>query len=369
MRFFKVKTFLMHIGSVASSTMLHMRTTIVAATYMVVAASVANVTPYGQQTQHAVAARLPMVAPVDAAMPAATTVEATEEPEATKSTIGAADPLSSIRITSRFGGRVHPVTGKYRAHQGVDYDAELEDPVYSVLPGKISFAGKKGGYGNAVEVFYPQHGTTTLYAHLNSIQVEKGQTVGKGETLGGAGTTGVSTGVHLHLAVKRDGTYIEPLRYLAGAGDESNLVVATAQPGAKRKRATHFNARVITAKSKSKSRSRTSIAKSTKRGAAKIIVAKAGKSKKSNAVQIAKASKSLTKFAKATKSTKIAKSTKKKLNATEIANLENRFTRASREARTFAKLYEDGIISRRERDTKMQAANNARSKFEAAKKD
>lgn len=138
-----------------------------------------------------------------------------------------APPLETIEITSLFGSRVHPVTGIHTKHEGVDYDAELGDEVFTILPGKVKFAGWKRGYGKTVEVQHPRHNVSTLYAHLSKISVRKGQKIAKAQKVGEAGSTGLSTGVHLHFGVRnRFGRFIEPLAFLAKVRDGRPSYVA-----------------------------------------------------------------------------------------------------------------------------------------------
>lgn len=124
-------------------------------------------------------------------------------------------PVKDTRITSKYGMRVHPITGKHRFHNGVDFSAKLNQRVYSVLDGKVVRCGPRGALGIAVEIYHPGKRTTTIYGHLNRKLVARGQTVKAGQPIGLAGTTGRSTGVHLHFIVKQHAKTVEPLRFLA----------------------------------------------------------------------------------------------------------------------------------------------------------
>jgi murein DD-endopeptidase MepM/ murein hydrolase activator NlpD len=127
-----------------------------------------------------------------------------------------AAPLSSTKITSRFGYRIHPVTNKYSFHNGVDFKAKLNQDVKAVMPGVVVKAGWRGNLGKAVEIYHPDKKLRTIYGHLNKIEVRKGERLQAGTTLGGAGTTGRSTGVHLHLIAKQEnGSYIDSSKIIA----------------------------------------------------------------------------------------------------------------------------------------------------------
>jgi murein DD-endopeptidase MepM/ murein hydrolase activator NlpD len=122
-------------------------------------------------------------------------------------------PAEEGRISSEFGNRSDPFTGQNRFHSGADIAAPLGTRIYAAADGEVTFAGQHGGYGETVII---DHGDTyeTLYAHLNSIDVSVGDQVGKGEEIGGMGTTGRSTGVHLHYEIIRNGEHINPYLYM-----------------------------------------------------------------------------------------------------------------------------------------------------------
>ncbi len=120
-------------------------------------------------------------------------------------------PLKSYVITSGFGIRFHPILKKYRPHHGVDYAAPYGTKVRSVGDGKVIFAGWRGGYGKTVIIRHGK-GYITTYAHLSRIYVKKGQNVKQGQIIGAVGSTGLSTGPHLHFEVRRHGRLLNPLR-------------------------------------------------------------------------------------------------------------------------------------------------------------
>jgi murein DD-endopeptidase MepM/ murein hydrolase activator NlpD len=122
-------------------------------------------------------------------------------------------PVSGAVITSRFGKRTDPFHGKVKNHKGVDFAAKQGTPITPVKPGIVVAAGKRGGYGNVVVVDHGD-GTTSLYAHCHELKVQKGQRVGRGDVIATVGTTGRSTGPHLHLEVHKDGAAIDPMSVL-----------------------------------------------------------------------------------------------------------------------------------------------------------
>ncbi len=122
-------------------------------------------------------------------------------------------PVDFARISSRFSnGRKHPILNKIRAHKGVDYAAARGTPIKSAGDGKVLLAGRKGGYGNTVVI---QHGNRyrTLYAHMQGFAkgVRNGASVKQGQIIGYIGTTGLSTGPHLHYEFQVDGVHVDPL--------------------------------------------------------------------------------------------------------------------------------------------------------------
>ncbi|WP_349236015.1 M23 family metallopeptidase [Altererythrobacter sp. TH136] len=119
-------------------------------------------------------------------------------------------PLASSSLTSRFGMRGHPVSGGVRMHSGVDLAAPAGSPVYATASGVVSFANWNGGYGQLVVV---DHGNQiqTRFAHLSRLLVAPGQRVSKGQVVGLVGSTGRSTGPHLHYEIRQAGRAVNPL--------------------------------------------------------------------------------------------------------------------------------------------------------------
>jgi len=121
-------------------------------------------------------------------------------------------PLDRIHISSSFGMRTHPVTGRFAMHNGIDYTGRIGTPVYSVAEGKIVESGYDGTSGNKVAVRHSD-GTTTYYLHLNSILARKGMKVAARQKIGTIGNTGRSTGPHLHFGVKTaSGSWTNPAK-------------------------------------------------------------------------------------------------------------------------------------------------------------
>lgn len=117
-------------------------------------------------------------------------------------------------ITSGYGMRVHPIFGTERFHAGVDIDAECGDPIWSAETGKVLSAGSNGGYGIATVVDHGD-GLSTLYAHQSATSVSAGAVVERGQRIGTVGTTGFSTGCHLHFEVRINGEPVDPAPYLS----------------------------------------------------------------------------------------------------------------------------------------------------------
>ena len=116
-------------------------------------------------------------------------------------------------ITSPFGWRVHPIFGTQRLHTGIDIGADYGDAIRAADGGVVIHADWMGGYGNAVIIDHG-NGISTLYAHNSQLLVDEGQTVAKGQTMARCGSTGYSTGPHLHFEVRQNGSPVNPLNYL-----------------------------------------------------------------------------------------------------------------------------------------------------------
>ena len=112
-------------------------------------------------------------------------------------------------ITDPFGMRMHPVTHQWRMHNGLDIGAPMGATIVASAPGKIIYAGWEGGYGNTIII---DHGgaTSTLYGHCSQLFVSEGQDVARGQAIGAVGSTGVSTGPHLHFEIRINGVAVDP---------------------------------------------------------------------------------------------------------------------------------------------------------------
>ena len=141
-----------------------------------------------------------------------------------------AAPLDDYSIRSGFGARVDPLTGKRAFHPGLDLTAPYRTPVYSTAPGAVTFAGVLGGYGKTVEIDHG-HGIVTRFAHLHRISVARGQTIRAHQKLGELGSTGRSTGPHLHYEVLVNGDPIDPEKFLqVGAEAAAAPAIPTDRP-------------------------------------------------------------------------------------------------------------------------------------------
>ena len=135
-----------------------------------------------------------------------------------------ASPLEFSRVSSGYGMRFHPVLGRNKAHMGVDYAAPTGTPVRTIADGVVSFAGWQNGYGNVIEISHSDN-KSTLFAHLSRIDVSKGARVAQGDFVGAVGTTGMSTGPHLHFEFKDNGMHQDPLEI---ARQSENIPISTA---------------------------------------------------------------------------------------------------------------------------------------------
>jgi murein DD-endopeptidase MepM/ murein hydrolase activator NlpD len=134
-------------------------------------------------------------------------------------------PLAPVVITSPFGTRMHPIIGDYRFHAGLDLLADLAQPVRAAYDGTVVYSGWNGAYGKQIELQHDPH-LATRYGHLLSLLVADGARVKRGQVIGLAGSTGLSTGVHLHFELLRDGTAEDPEGALPEPGDHPRPTVA-----------------------------------------------------------------------------------------------------------------------------------------------
>ncbi|SFV66442.1 Membrane proteins related to metalloendopeptidases [hydrothermal vent metagenome] len=123
-------------------------------------------------------------------------------------------PLRHIRVTSSFSRRRwHPILKRYRPHHGTDFGARKGTPLLAVNDGRVSFSGWMRGYGNVVKIRHAG-GYESLYAHQSRRRVKRGQRVKKGQIIGYVGSTGRSTGPHLHFGLTKNGRWVDPMKVL-----------------------------------------------------------------------------------------------------------------------------------------------------------
>ena len=125
-------------------------------------------------------------------------------------------PVDEARVTSTFGMRVHPISGELKQHNGLDLAAAEGTPVAAAADGKVVFSGEEDGYGNLVIIEHAD-GRRTYYGHLAEIMVQDGQQVAAGQQVATVGSTGQSTGPHLHFELRdQSGTPVDPWPAVAG---------------------------------------------------------------------------------------------------------------------------------------------------------
>lgn len=122
-------------------------------------------------------------------------------------------PVEKVRITSNYGTRTDPFTGEQKKHRGIDFAGKIGTELLAVAPGRVISAGDRVGYGTTVEIDHGL-GFTTLYAHLSQIMVTRGDWVRPGTIVGLAGSTGRSTGPHLHYEIRYKGVPFDPTKFV-----------------------------------------------------------------------------------------------------------------------------------------------------------
>jgi murein DD-endopeptidase MepM/ murein hydrolase activator NlpD len=141
-------------------------------------------------------------------------------------------PVAYTRLSSPFGWRLNPVTRRRSLHEGMDLVAPRGAAVYAASGGVVTKAGREAGYGNMVEIDHG-NGLVTRYAHASALDVKVGDLVEKGQMIARVGTSGRSTGPHLHFEVRMAGTPLDPRLFLAQPGVSGHLVAdASAHAGA-----------------------------------------------------------------------------------------------------------------------------------------
>ena len=144
---------------------------------------------------------------------------------ATTVSVPSRTPLADYRLSSDYGMRTHPVTGGLRAHKGLDMAAPTGTPIYDTADGMVSQAEWFSSYGNFISI---EHGAEleTRFGHLSRIAVAAGQRVRKGDLIGYVGSTGRSTGPHLHYEVRVDGMAVDPTPYMTETGGQRAFALA-----------------------------------------------------------------------------------------------------------------------------------------------
>jgi murein DD-endopeptidase MepM/ murein hydrolase activator NlpD len=127
-------------------------------------------------------------------------------------------------VSSGFGVRHDPLNGSQRFHTGIDVAAQEGSPVLAAAPGIVLRAGRRGGYGNAVEIDNGS-GISTLYGHALALKVKEGDSVKAGEPVALVGHTGRATGSHLHFEVRKDGKPIDPNSTLNRWGERADVLI------------------------------------------------------------------------------------------------------------------------------------------------
>ena len=122
-------------------------------------------------------------------------------------------PLLKGWLSSYYGMRTHPITGRYEMHKGIDFAGKMGGAVIAVAKGVVTFAGRRYGYGNVIDIAHG-NGYTTRYAHNSRLMVSVGDTVEKGFQIAEIGSTGRSTGPHVHFEVLKNGREIDPVKFI-----------------------------------------------------------------------------------------------------------------------------------------------------------
>jgi murein DD-endopeptidase MepM/ murein hydrolase activator NlpD len=139
-----------------------------------------------------------------------------EEVRSTAESLPFRNPAIGKDVTSPFGNRRDPFLGRIALHSGIDFRFSPGERIRPTAPGKVISAGWTGGYGNMVEIDHG-NGISTRYGHMSQVLVKVGDTVDRDDVIGLAGSTGRSTGTHLHYEVRQDGHAVDPV-YFMNAG-------------------------------------------------------------------------------------------------------------------------------------------------------
>jgi murein DD-endopeptidase MepM/ murein hydrolase activator NlpD len=124
------------------------------------------------------------------------------------------EPIANSYITSSFGRRADPIVGGSQFHKGIDFEADVGDPVLAVADGVVSYSAARAGYGNVIEIDHG-NGYVTRYAHNSRLVRRVGELIRAGQEIAKAGSTGRSTGAHVHFEVWENGRYVNPRKFLS----------------------------------------------------------------------------------------------------------------------------------------------------------
>ncbi|WP_333781682.1 M23 family metallopeptidase [Hoeflea prorocentri] len=150
-------------------------------------------------------------------------LETLEQAKSLARQVPVAHPVPNHPVSSRFGKRKDPFFKRLAHHAGIDFKTPYGQSIFSTGNGKVVKAGRKGGYGKMIEIDHG-NGITTRYAHLSRIQVKVGETVEAGDRIGAAGSTGRSTGPHLHYEIRLNNVAVNPQRFLTAGEQLSNYL-------------------------------------------------------------------------------------------------------------------------------------------------
>lgn len=160
-----------------------------------------------------------------------TALDRMEAMEAALASIPTSMPAAVGLMSSGFGYRSDPFNGGAAMHAGLDFKGPIGTPILAAADGKVSFAGWQGGYGNCIEITHA-NGLVTRYAHMSGFNVSLGQKVSRGSQIGRMGSTGRSTGPHLHFEVRLNGAAINPRKFLEANPDVLEIqAIAGNRPG------------------------------------------------------------------------------------------------------------------------------------------
>ncbi len=129
-------------------------------------------------------------------------------------------PVMAPRMSSGYGMRIHPIRRFSKQHDGIDLAAPMGSPIRAIAPGRVVFADPYAGYGNFVVIQHDQH-LTSHYGHCHELRVKTGQKVSAGQIIAYVGSTGMSTGPHLHFEIRKDGVPLDPEKLIPGLASEA----------------------------------------------------------------------------------------------------------------------------------------------------